>query len=423
MPLISPPNYSFISIKYKAMKQFNPLLLSQRLRRSLLLSAFFLGACFVTNAQVYTASLSGANELPPNGSPGTGHSVVTVDAAAMTMRVNVTFSGLLAPTTASHIHAPTAVAGIGTAGVATAVPTFTGFPLGVTSGTYDHTFDMTLASSYNPAYLAANGGIPASAFAALKAALNNGTAYLNVHTAAVPAGEIRGFLTGCPIITVSIPDAFALPKGVLPNTVYPAYAPAASLTLTTNVSGGSEPYTYDWSDGSMTSAIAVSPMNTTQYSVTVQDQNGCTGSASKTVNVMNISGGHNGDKIMVCHKGNSLTVDASAVRAHLGHGDMLGSCSEKVALRNNNMDNHAVGLSVKALPNPSFSYFDVMISSRSGDNIKVNVYDLLGRVVETKSSVPSGQSLRLGAMYAPGIYTVEILQGTQRQLLKLVKEK
>ncbi len=408
------------------MKQFNPLLLSQRLRRSLLLSAFFLGACFVTNAQIYTASLSGAKESPPNNSPGTGNAVVTVDAAAMTMRVQVTFSGLMAPTTASHIHAPTAVPGTGTVGVATAVPTFTGFPLGVTSGTYDHTFDMTLASSYNPAYLAANGGTPASAFAALKAALNNGTAYLNIHTTAVPSGEIRGFLASCPAITVSIPDAFALPQGVTANTVYPAYAPAESLALTTNISGGSAPYTYDWSDGSMTSAITVSPMATTWYSVTVKDQNGCTGSASKTVNVMDISGGHNGDKIMVCHKGNSLTIDASAVRAHLGHGDMLGSCPEKVAgvtLRNNMMDNHAVGLSVKVLPNPSFSYFDLTISSRSGDNIKVRVYDLLGRVVETKFSVPSGQPLRLGALYAPGIYTVEILQGTQRQLLKLVKEK
>ena len=147
------------------MKQFNLLLLSQRIRRSLLLSAFFLGACFVTNAQVYTASLSGAKESVPNSSPGTGNAKVTVDAAAMTMSVNVTFSGLLAPTTASHIHAPTAVPGTGTAGVATTVPTFTGFPLGVTSGMYDHTFDMTLASSYNPAYLAANGGTPASAFA------------------------------------------------------------------------------------------------------------------------------------------------------------------------------------------------------------------------------------------------------------------
>ena len=44
--------------------------------------------------------------------------------------------------------------------VATGVPTFLGFPTGVTNGYYDHTFDLTLASSFNPAYVTANGGTP-----------------------------------------------------------------------------------------------------------------------------------------------------------------------------------------------------------------------------------------------------------------------
>jgi hypothetical protein len=110
------------------------------------------------------------------------------------MRVQVVFSGLTDVDTASHIHAATAVPGVGTAGVATTVPTFTGFPLGVTSGTYDHTFDMTLASSYNPSFVTANGGTPASAEAALFASISAGTAYLNIHSRTFPGGEIRGFL-------------------------------------------------------------------------------------------------------------------------------------------------------------------------------------------------------------------------------------
>src|SRR6266404_6997744 len=113
------------------------------------------------------AALSGPTESPPNASPGTGFAEVTVNDIADTMRVQVTFSGLVAATTASHIHCCTALPGTGTAGVATTVPTFTGFPLGVTSGTYDHTFDMSLASSYNPAFVTANGGTVVSAEAAL----------------------------------------------------------------------------------------------------------------------------------------------------------------------------------------------------------------------------------------------------------------
>jgi hypothetical protein len=35
-----------------------------------------------------------------------------------------------------------------------------------------------------------------------------------------------------------------------------------------------------------------------------------------------------GEKATVCHKGkNTLSIDSSAVPAHLGHGDTLGACS------------------------------------------------------------------------------------------------
>jgi hypothetical protein len=143
---------------------------------------------------IYTASLTGLAESPPNASPGTGSAQVDYDSLAHTLRVQVTFSGLLGTTTASHIHAATAVPFTGTVGVATTVPTFAGFPLGVTSGTYDNTLDLTLASSFNPAFVTAHGGTLTNAEAALAAALADGMAYLNIHTTVVPAGEIRGFL-------------------------------------------------------------------------------------------------------------------------------------------------------------------------------------------------------------------------------------
>jgi hypothetical protein len=146
----------------------------------------------------YGASLSGPGESPPNASPGTGFALVTIDTSANTMHVQVTFSGLLGTTLASHIHAATALPGTGTAGVATTTPTFPGFPLGMTSGTYDRTFDMTLASSYNPAFVTANGGSVPASEAALFAAMAADKAYLNIHSTVVPGGEIRGFLTPVP---------------------------------------------------------------------------------------------------------------------------------------------------------------------------------------------------------------------------------
>jgi hypothetical protein len=75
---------------------------------------------------------------------------------------------------------------------------FPGFPLGVTSGFFDNTFDMSLASSYNPAFIAAHGGTVAEAEEALAESLTDGTAYYNIHTTFAPGGEIRGFLQTVP---------------------------------------------------------------------------------------------------------------------------------------------------------------------------------------------------------------------------------
>jgi hypothetical protein len=146
----------------------------------------------------YNVFLDGLSESPANASPGTGFASVIYDNTAHTLFIDLVFSGLVGTTTASHIHAATAVAGTGTAGVATTTPTFAGFPLGVTSGSYNNTLDLTLASSYNAAYITANGGTTASAEAALASAIASGRAYLNIHSSVFGGGEIRGFLVPVP---------------------------------------------------------------------------------------------------------------------------------------------------------------------------------------------------------------------------------
>lgn len=140
----------------------------------------------------YFAFLDGPSE--PTISPGTGNAQVDLDIVAHSMRVRANFTGLLAPTTAAHVHAPTAVPGSGTAGVATQTPSFSGFPLGVTSGSMDTTFDTSLTATWNASYITANGGTALGAEAALSTALSQGRAYFNIHSQMFPGGEIRGFL-------------------------------------------------------------------------------------------------------------------------------------------------------------------------------------------------------------------------------------
>jgi hypothetical protein len=147
----------------------------------------------------YSVILSGPGESPPNASPGTGSALIIIDSTANTLNiVSETFSGLTSGTTASHIHCCTVLPGTGTAGVATQVPTFSGFPLSVTSGSYTMLFDMTQASTWNPAFVTAHGGTPAGAEAALVAGAAAGDAYLNIHSTNFGGGEIRGFLVAIP---------------------------------------------------------------------------------------------------------------------------------------------------------------------------------------------------------------------------------
>ena len=161
---------------------------------------------------VYVGTFSGPAEAPPNSSLGTGTFTVTFDLDLVTMRVEASFSGLTGNVSAAHIHCCTVVPGTGTAGVATVTPSFTGFPTGGTSGTYDKNYDMTLAGSYNPAFITANGGNVSGGLNALLAGAAAGRAYFNIHTSSFPGGEIRGFLAAAP---VPEPGTYALMLGGL----------------------------------------------------------------------------------------------------------------------------------------------------------------------------------------------------------------
>jgi len=175
---------------------------TSRLLDAILVVSFMLllAPCAAIQASIiYAADLSGANESPPINSEGIGSARVDYDSTARTLRVVVSFSGLTGTTTAAHIHCCTADTFAGTVGVATTTPTFPGFPVGVASGSYDETFDLSSASSFNSSFITANGGTADAAEAALAAGLANGRAYFNIHTSFATGGEIRGFLAPVPL--------------------------------------------------------------------------------------------------------------------------------------------------------------------------------------------------------------------------------
>lgn len=150
-----------------------------------------LSAATARAATIYTATLSGLNEVPPNNSPGTGLATLILDVNTLT--VDLTFSGLTANASASHIHCCTPE---GTnVGVAVGFP---GFP-NTTSGSYFHVFNLLDASIYTTAFLNNfGGGTAAGARAALINGMNTSMAYVNIHNVNFPGGEIRGEVVATP---------------------------------------------------------------------------------------------------------------------------------------------------------------------------------------------------------------------------------
>lgn len=116
------------------------------------------------NTVTFTATLNGANEVPPSTSMATGMATFKYDTTTHKLSGTVTFSGMTA--TASHIHkGDTTEAG----------PVV--IPLDVTPPV---TSPITLQ--------------PTTLDSMQRADLMNGLHYVNLHSEAFPGGEIRGQL-------------------------------------------------------------------------------------------------------------------------------------------------------------------------------------------------------------------------------------
>lgn len=112
----------------------------------------------------FTVTLTGAEEVPPVETEGTGSADVIYDTETMTLTWTAEYSGLSGPATAAHFHGPAAV--------------------GENAGPV-----VPLESIESPA----EG--TATLTAEQAAALEAGNWYLNFHTEANPGGEIRGQVT------------------------------------------------------------------------------------------------------------------------------------------------------------------------------------------------------------------------------------
>lgn len=240
----------------------------------------------------------------------------------------------------------------------------------------------------------------------------------------------------CNPITVTIPDGYSLIKGTQPNTVYLGYFPASFILLTSKVSGGTPPYSNQWNNGIKCSFLLAMPSQTTTYQLTVTDAHHCTGSAQKTVTVVDVRCGEKNDKVLVCKvspgkgsKSNTVCISAHAVYEQLKNGSYLGACKinslSEIQSKGNVPVEENEMLRVDVYPNPTSSEFTINVingTNASAQKIKLVVYNLMGMVVEERQVI-SGQLFKIGSGYTSGVYTVEVRNETERTITKLIKLK
>src|SRR5688572_6720333 len=79
-------------------------------------------------------------------------------------------------------------------------------------------------------------------------------------------------------------------------------------------------------------------------------------------------------------------------------------------------------LTVTTLPNPSWKYFTVSIESSSAEPLQLRVHGVSGRIVKARTGIVANTTFHIGSGLQPGIYVVEVVQGTERQMFKLTRQ-
>jgi hypothetical protein len=76
---------------------------------------------------------------------------------------------------------------------------------------------------------------------------------------------------------------------------------------------------------------------------------------------------------------------------------------------------------LQAVPNPATGSFLLKLSSPDNGPVLLRITDYLGRVVENRRNVPANGTLRIGHGYQAGVYFAELIQGSRKTMIRIVK--
>lgn len=237
-------------------------------------------------------------------------------------------------------------------------------------------------------------------------------------------------------------------------------------TIRVFATGGSSPYTYSIDNVTFGSSNLFTGLSASNYTVYVKDVKGCTGSLNVTINLNEIivtayataasnCAASNGTITLFRTGGvgpytyslDGMTYQSSSVFTGLVPGYYEGfvkdsktctaslidiyvgpDCGQKqvfvtkgVSAKEAVGDVQANALNIKAFPNPSASEFILNLEGYGTAKVAIVVTDIMGRKVFQAEGNARPQ-YRFGYNFTAGIYNVQVISGTDKKQVKVVKE-
>jgi len=208
------------------------------------------------------------------------------------------------------------------------------------------------------------------------------------------------------------------------ENTYFGYTPDQCVTKTAVVNGCSGSYSYNWTldrallpgetmTGTNTENVTVCLLDTAQLNVTVTYGGGCVAADDVMIFAEDVRCGNgNSQKTTVCHNGNEICVDNSAVPAHLDHGDYVGSCSNFTIPGEDHTEiDGKPGLTI--FPNPGNGIFTLTLNKddlRQTNGI-LQIINNSGQIVKQLNI--NNQTRLQFSMDNPGVYMLRMVMGKE----------
>lgn len=260
--------------------------------------------------------------------------------------------------------------------------------------------------------------------------------------------NVQGFISTCSITSSANNSGTVIGgtyTGATTNQMYIGYGAQSMNIVCTAVNGG--PFTYKWHGSGLNNVNIANPVFTPNaagnYTLTceVTNSSGCVTYCDIEICVFDVRAAGStskNPKVYLCHvpPGNSnnpqtLNISINAVPSHLGNhaGDRLGSCNMVCGADLNanaegdlyTFDNTSEEIDLIVYPNPSSNKFTFVLESQSTEEVIINIFDITGRKVLDVNNKMANEKIELGEDLIAGSYLAEVVQGSNRKTIKIIK--